>query len=193
MGEHINNPEDLSIQALIAGDRAEFARMVEVFSSRIYRLALRTVGDPQDAEDVLQETFLKANRGLANFEARSSLSTWLYKIAVNEALMILRKRKPDLRIDEEPSEEADEDPVLQLEDWCCRPETEFVNQEARSFLETSIRALPPTLKTVFQLRDIDGLSIKETAEILGISETNVKVRLMRARMKLRNSLSEYFS
>ena len=90
-----NQAPEFSLSALRAGDRAEFARLVEEYSNRIYRLALKILNDPQDAEDVLQETFIKALRALPSFEGRSSLSTWLYRIAVNEALMLVRKRRPD--------------------------------------------------------------------------------------------------
>lgn len=96
------NASEVSLDALRAGDRAAFAQLVEAYSDRIYRTAFKILGEQQDAEDVLQETFLKALRGLSSFEGRSSLSTWLYRIAVNEALMLVRKRRPDtVSVDEE--------------------------------------------------------------------------------------------
>src|SRR5512138_2969068 len=114
------SPATISVDALKAGDRAEFAGLVETYSNRIYRLALKILNDPQDAEDVLQETFIKALRSLPAFEGRSSLSTWLYRIAVNEALMVVRKRKPEVQsVDQDQeSDEGDLEPI-QIVDWCC--------------------------------------------------------------------------
>lgn len=186
----------LSLEALKQGDRHELARMVDLYSDKIYRLALKFTNNPQDAEDVLQETFLKAMRALPEFEGRSSLSTWLYRIAVNESLMLLRKQKPDLALDtpaeEEDSEEGGSSNGLILADWCCLPEEELLSEESRRFLDQAIQQLPATLRSVFILRDIEGLSIRETADLLGLTETNVKTRLLRARLFLRQQLSRYF-
>lgn len=186
----------LSLEALKQGDRHELARMVDLYSDKIYRLALKFTNNPQDAEDVLQETFLKAMRALPEFEGRSSLSTWLYRIAVNESLMLLRKQKPDLALDtpaeEEDSEEGGSSNGLILADWCCLPEEELLSEESRRFLDQAIQQLPATLRSVFILRDIEGMSIRETADLLGLTETNVKTRLLRARLFLRQQLSRYF-
>jgi RNA polymerase sigma-70 factor (ECF subfamily) len=186
----------LSLEALRKGDRHELARMVDLYSDKVYRLALKFTNNPQDAEDVLQETFLKAMRALPEFEGRSSLSTWLYRIAVNEALMLLRKQKPDVAL-ETPNEEDDSEENLSsngliLADWCCLPEDELLSEESRRFLDEAIQQLPATLRSVFILRDLEGLSIRETAELLGLTETNVKTRLLRARLFLRQQLSRYF-
>ncbi len=193
MSDQTQQPS-LSVEALRSGDRAEFARFVEAYSTQIYRLALRILSDPQDAEDGLQETFLKAYRSLPEFEGRSSLSTWLYRIAVNEALMLARKRKPDtVSIDEQAETAEGELEPMQITDWCCLPENELLSAEARRFLDQAIDRLPETLRVVFVLRDIQGLSIKETAEALELSETAVKTRLLRARLNLREQLSSYYS
>ena len=101
------NQEDFSLDALRAGDRAEFSRVVDAYSGKLYRLALRMLNQPQDAEDVLQDTFLKAFRHLDRFDGRSSLSTWLYRILTNEALMVLRRKHPDMVSIDEPKETAD--------------------------------------------------------------------------------------
>ena len=184
----------ISLEALKAGDRAEFARLVETYSDQVYRLALKILGDTQDAEDVLQETFIKALRSISNFEGRSSLSTWLYRIAVNEALMIIRKHKGDVvSIDEEKVDEEGQAEPVEIVDWCCLPESELMGAEARGFLDQAIQRLSPALSAVFVLRDIQGLSVRETAEALNISEVAVKTRLLRARMKLREELSVYFA
>lgn len=195
MNDTTTNTGTVSLDALKAGDRAEFARMVDIYSPRIYHLALKILADPQDAEDVLQETFLKALRSLRDFEGRSSLSTWLFRIAVNEALMLVRKRHPEaVSLDEpgDPDGEEEREP-LQITDWCCLPEKELESAESRRQLDRAVERLPSTLKVVFILRDIEGLSIKETAEALNLSEVTVKTRLFRARMKLREDLSVYFA
>ncbi len=186
-------PPAISIDALKAGDRAEFARLVEMYSDQVYRLALKILGDAQDAEDVLQETFIKALRSVAGFEGRSSLSTWLYRIAVNEALMTIRRRKGEtVSIDEEKEDSEGQTEPVEIVDWCCLPESEMMSAEARGFLDAAIQRLSPALSAVFVLRDIQGLSVRDTAETLNISEMAVKTRLLRARLKLREELSAYF-
>jgi RNA polymerase sigma-70 factor (ECF subfamily) len=184
---------DFSLDALKAGDPEEIRRFVEANSEAVYRLALRMLGDAQDAEDVLQETFVKALRGLKSFEGRSSLSTWLFRIATNEALMLLRKKKPEtVSIDAEREDEEGQLEPIQLVDWCCMPEHELLSGESKQHMEAAIQKLSPALRAVFELRDIEGLSVKETADVLAVSEAVVKTRLLRARLKLREDLSAYF-
>lgn len=185
--------QELSLQLLRSGDRTEIARLVDGHSLKIYRLALKMLANPQDAEDVLQNTFLKAIQALPTFEGRSSLSTWLYRIAVNEALMIIRKEKPEIEIDLQSNDDNDETPALtQFTDWCCLPEWELVSTEAKNHFDNAIQQLSEKLRVVFILRDIEGLSIYETSKALDITETTVKTRLLRARLKLRELLSEYY-
>lgn len=190
----MSGSEQFSIEALRLGDRSEFARLVETFSGSIYRLALKMLGNPQDAEDVLQNTFLKALQGFKTFEGRSSISTWLYRIAVNEALMLIRKHKPQVLLSDMEVEDEDSNEFTPVEftDWCCLPEEEFVSTESRRALDDAIQRLPETLRVVFLLRDIEGLSIQETCEALGLSDTAVKTRLLRARLRLRELLSAYY-
>jgi RNA polymerase sigma-70 factor (ECF subfamily) len=185
---------DFSIDALRRGDRDEFARLLEAFSGPIYRLAFKMLGNAQDAEDILQNTFLKAFQHLGGFEGRSSLSTWLYRIAANEALMSLRRKRPEVTMtDVAPEEGTDDDYApLQFTDWCCLPEEEFFSAEARLALDEAVRRLPETMRIVFLLRDIQGLSIQETSQVLDLSETAVKTRLLRARLRLREDLSSYY-
>lgn len=186
-------PNEISLEALIAGDRAEFARLVDEFSSPIYRLGLRMLGNPQDAEDVLQNTFINALTHIHNFEGRSSLATWLYRIASNEALMLIRKKKPEFNLDDVEGGDEDEDlKPTQFVDWSALPEHELLSGEGKRFLDEAIRTLPESLRIVFLLRDVEGLSIKETSDALNLTETNVKTRLLRARMALRESLSAYY-
>jgi RNA polymerase sigma-70 factor (ECF subfamily) len=186
------NIPEFSIELLQAGDRVEFARMVEAYYGPIYRLALKMLGDSSDAEDVLQNTFLKALQYLPTFEGRSSFSTWLYRIAANEALMLLRKRRPTVPVDENPDDDEDGFMPAQFSDWCCLPEQDFLTAESKRQLDQAIQKLPETLRVVFLLRDIEGLSIRDTSEALGLSETAVKTRLLRARLQLRESLSTYY-
>src|SRR4030043_1371215 len=185
--------EGFSLKALQAGDPEEFSRLVNAYSSKIYRLATKMLSQQQDAEDVLQETFIKAYRGLKSFDGRSKISTWLFRIATNEALMVLRRKHPDTVSIDEPleTEEGEQEPV-QIVDWCCLPENELLSEELRGRLDEAVQKLPESLRVVFLLRDINDLSTHETAEVLGLSDTAVKTRLSRARLRLREELSVYF-
>ncbi|MCC6800640.1 MAG: sigma-70 family RNA polymerase sigma factor [Anaerolineae bacterium] len=182
------------VARLKAGDQAAYAQLVEEQAARIYRLALRMMGNETDAEDVLQETFLSAFRSIDSFEERSSLSTWLYRIATNAALMRLRRKEPEQVSVDEPLERDDGDLLpRQFFDFCCLPEDDLLRDEARAEMLRAIDGLPATLRSVFVLRDIEGLSTEETANALDLSISAVKSRLMRARLKLRERLSTYFS
>ncbi len=191
--ENILTEDGFSLTALQAGDKVEFARLVDAYYQVIYRLAVKILGNPQDAEDILQETFIKAFRYLPDFNGRSRLSTWLYRIATNEALMLIRRRKPDAISIDEPrnGDEQDQEP-LQIVDWCCMPEQEMLSSESREYLDQAIESLPTSLRVVFVLRDIEGLSTLETGEVLNLSETAVKTRLSRARLRLREELTRYY-
>lgn len=186
--------ELVDLEALKAGDKRAFAALVDAYSPRLYRLALRMLGDPLEAEDVLQDTFLKAFRGLDKFEGRSQMGTWLYRIAANEALMRLRKREPTMvSMDQEIEQPDGTELPRQLEDWCCLPEGEFMTAEAQEQLDRAVERLSPALRAAFVLRDLQGLSTREAAETLGISEAALKTRLSRARLELREQLTSYFS
>jgi RNA polymerase sigma-70 factor (ECF subfamily) len=184
---------NLNLDAMRAGDRQEVARLVDAAYPAIYRLALRMVDNEQDAEDVLQETFIKVMRALPGFKGRSALTTWIYRIAVNEALMLMRKRKGNMvSIEDDGDDDGEEGEGMHIVDWCCLPEAEFVSAETRQHLDRAVQQLPPRLRMVFLLRDIEGFSVAETAELMKISEANVKTRLVRARLKLREMLTVYF-
>jgi RNA polymerase sigma-70 factor, ECF subfamily len=185
---------EISVEAIRAGDTHEFARLVDAFSGPLHRLALKMLGNEPDAEDVLQNTFLKAFQHIGDFEGRSMLSTWLYRIASNEALMLLRKRRPEISFTDAAAQDDEDktpDPV-QFADWCCLPEEEFLTTESQAAMDRAVQHLPETLRIVFILRDIENLSILETSQALGLSETAVKTRLLRARLRLREELSGYF-
>lgn len=180
------------IDRLSAGDQAAFAELVEKTSAKVYGLALRMLNNEQDAEDVLQDTYIKAYRALPEFERRSSITTWLYRIAANEALMVIRKRKPIGQSVEIDDDEEDVESLPEIVDWRGLPENELLSAETRKVLQDEIDRLSEPLRMVFILRDVEGFSGKETAEILGIKENAVKTRLVRARLKLRDALSGYF-
>src|SRR4030043_572683 len=185
--------EGFSLDALQEGNPEEFSRLVDAYSVKIYRLAIKMLNQQQDAEDVLQETFYKAYRGLKSFDGRSKLSTWLFRIATNEALMVLRRKHPEVVSIDEPFEtEEGEQETVQIVDWCCLPENELLSEESRGRLDEAVQKLPESLRVVFLLRDINDLSTHETAEVLGLSDTAVKTRLSRARLRLREELSAYF-
>lgn len=189
-------PNEISLEKLIVRDRSEFARLVDAYSSSIYRLGLKMLGNPQDAEDVLQNTFMNALLHLSSFEGRSSIATWLYRIAANEALMLIRKRRPEVSLEQE-SQGGEADSLENIKptifaDWSGLPEDELLSTEGKTLLDKVIQNMPETLRIVFVLRDIEGLSIKETADALNLTETNVKTRLVRARMHLRERLSMYY-
>lgn len=190
----MSEKEDFSLTALREGDRAEFARVVEAYSDKIYRLALKMLRDEQDAEDILQETFIKAYNAFEDFKGESKISTWLYRIASNEALMFLRQKK-DRQVALDAEVETDDGQTYsptRLVDWCCLPEEELVSSEAMAYLDRAVEQLTDAMRVTFLLRDVEGLSTRETAEVLDISEAAVKTRLSRARLHLRERLSGYY-
>jgi RNA polymerase sigma-70 factor (ECF subfamily) len=190
---NIEPAERALIERLRAGDKAACAECVELHADGIYRLALRMMRNETDAEDVVQETLLSAFRAIRSFDGRSSLKTWLYRIAYNAALMRLRRYAPQtVPVDDSPDDEGDA-PPRELHDWCCLPEQEFETAAARAELERAVEALSPRLREVFVLRELEELSTEETAATLGVSEAVVKTRLHRARLWLRDRLSAYFS
>jgi RNA polymerase sigma-70 factor, ECF subfamily len=186
-------PESELVIEAKAGNSEAFEELVNRYESKIFRLALRLVGNSQDAEDVLQETFLKAFEHLPEFRQDSRFYTWIVRIAVNEGLMKLRKRKSDRA---EPLEDAvdEEGQVMPREfrDWKPNPEQLLSQEEMQEVLLDAARKLPPSLRTVFMLRDVEELSTEETAEALGLTTGAVKARLFRARFQLREELSKVF-
>ena len=189
-----NNTHTIDLTALKRGDKQAFALMVDAHSDKIYRLALKMLGNEQDAEDLLQEVFIKAFKNIQGFEGRSKVSTWLYRIAVNESLMLLRKRKGvTVDIDQEYETNDGELMPRQITDWCCLPEKELMSGETRQAIDLAIQSLSDANRAAFLLRDVEGLSTQDAAEVLNISESALKVRLMRARLALREVLTTYFA
>jgi RNA polymerase sigma-70 factor (ECF subfamily) len=180
------------VTALHRGDRDACRQLVDEYGGRLYGVALRLTRNPDEAEDILQETFIDACSAVKDFEGRSSLSTWLYRIATNNSLMRLR-RKPDPTVPLDGTERmVGPDLPQQLGSWSAGPERTVLNDELRAVLESAIDDLPDTLRPAVVLRDIEGLSTRQAAEVLGISQSALKVRLHRARLQLREVLADYF-
>jgi len=176
-----------------AGDQNAFAELVNRYERKIYRLAKNITRNDEDAEDVLQDAFLKAYTHLDNFKGDSKFYTWLVRIAVNEALMRLRKRKTDRSVPlDEPVELGEETVAREIAVWEDNPEQRYSKEEWRQILDEAVDELKPDFRTVFVLRDIEELSTEETAETLGISIPAVKSRLLRARLALREMLTRQF-
>ncbi len=181
------------VESLQQGDRYACDDMVQRFSERVYNVALRLTGQPNEAEDILQETFLKACRGVEAFEGRSSLGTWLYRIATNNSLMFLRRRQaPLVSLDTSFKNDNADFMPRQLHDWHWEPESVVLSAELHQAMDEAVALLPDKLRAAFILRDLEGLSTKEAAEALDISPASLKVRLHRARLLLRESLATYF-
>jgi RNA polymerase sigma-70 factor (ECF subfamily) len=175
------------LRRIKAGDTSACAVCIESHSPSLYRMALRVVRDDAEAEDVLQETFLSAFKAIPYFDGRSSLGTWLYRIAYNTALMKLRSRRDALSLDDDAGDAM----PLQIASPDHSPDDVIVEHETAQMLGDAINTLPSTLREVFVLREMENLSTLETAQKLGISEGAVKVRLHRARQTLRKNLAGY--
>src|SRR5579872_26538 len=175
------------------GDSAAYNQLMTRYSPKIYRLAKHITQHEEDAEDVLQETFLKAFEHLGDFQGQSKFYTWLVRIAVNESLMKLRKRKSDRTVPlDEPLDTGEDTVVREIAVWDEDPEQQYSREELARILDEAVQSLKPAFRTVFVLRDIEELSTEEAAEALGISVPAVKSRLLRARLQLREKLTRFF-
>ena len=175
------------------GDAEAFTELTERYQRNIFRLAQNITQNREDAEDVLQETFLKAYQHLPEFEGHSKFYTWIVRIAVNEALMKLRKRKWDKTVWlDEPVNVGEETVAREIAVWEDNPEQRYSQQELREILDKAVNGLAAPYRTVFALRDMEGLSTEETAEALDLSIPAVKSRLLRARLQLRDKLTAFF-
>ena len=175
------------------GDTEAFSELVRHYERRVYRLAKNITRHDEDAEDVLQEAFLKAFEHLDRFQGNSAFYTWLVRIAVNEALMKLRKRKADRTVPlDEPIDLGEDVMQREIAVWEDNPEQRYSREEMQKILDDAVDTLKPDFRTVFVLRDIEELSTEETAETLGISISAVKSRLLRARLALREKLTKQF-
>lgn len=175
------------------GDLAAFTQLVEKYEGKIFRLARHITNSQEDAEDVLQETFLKAYEHLGEFQGNSKFYTWIVRIAVNESLMKLRKRKSDRSVSLDEQIDTGEDVIArEIAVWEDNPEDQYSQSELREILDEAVKSLPPIFRSVFVLRDIEELSSEETAEILNLTVPAVKSRLLRACLKLWEKLTRYF-
>jgi RNA polymerase sigma-70 factor (ECF subfamily) len=189
-----NSTDELTlVRAAKQGDVAAFEELVRRYDRNVFRIANHITHNAEDAEDVVQEAFLKAYQNLNRFQEQSKFYTWLVRIAVNEALMKLRRRRSDKTVSMDQDIETEEDTIpREIADWSPNPEQQFKQEELKEILSKTIQGLPPSFRTVFVLRDVEGLSTEETAEALDLSVPAVKSRLLRARLQLRERLTRYF-
>ena len=167
-------------------DLVAFEQLVAEYGDRVYGIALRVTGSPSDAEEVMQESFLLAFRSWAAYRGQAAPTTWLYRIAVNAALMRVRARRPEELLSEQ-------DEGLEVVDWTADAAQAVLRGELHQQLETGITRLPEDLRVTLILRDVEGLSTAETSAALDISEAAVKSRLHRARVLLRHYLTDLFA
>jgi len=173
------------------GDTKAFEELMKRTQTNIYNLGLRLLGNKEDAADIMQETYINAYENLNKFEGKSSFSTWLYRIATNNALMKLRKEKNKKISIDEIKKIGDKTYKRDISDWSENPSSYFKSNELKEVLQQAINSLPPKYKSVFILHDIEGIPISEVASILSLSIPAVKTRVHRSRMFLREKISEY--
>jgi RNA polymerase sigma-70 factor (ECF subfamily) len=193
--------DEILVERARGKDESAFEELVGRYEDKLYRLAMRFVRNETDAQEILQDAFLSAWRNLPSFEGRAQFGSWMYRVTVNAALMLLRTRNrhPEVTVD-------DVDPAVLNDavsesgqmmrasaDWSQRPDEQLQSEEVRKHIQTSVDALPDGLRTVFLLRDVEELSTEDTAEMLGLSVPAVKTRLHRARMALREAIGRYFA
>ncbi len=180
------------VHASKAGDIQAFEELVRRYDRKLLRIAQHVTNNREDAEDVVQESFLKAFQHLNQFHETAQFSTWLYRIALNESLQRLRRRRTNKEVSIDRDFQSDDDLPIDVVDWAPNPEQLYETAQLRDILRATLQALSPSLRIVFVLRDIEGLSLEETAESLQLSVSAVKARSWRARMQLRKRLTAYF-
>lgn len=183
------------IRAINSGEAHRFSELVARHEARLYNFGLRICRNPEDAQDLVQDTFINAFRYLEGFRHESRFRNWLYKVATTVCIKIRRRSKfaPDMELSLEDVMPRDGAPMPdEVPEWAKAPLDSVLNRELGERIHVALQDLPPKYRLVIALRDMEGFSTQETAEILGITETNVKVRLHRARMFLRESLRGYF-
>lgn len=186
------HPDVALVERARAGDTAAFEVLVRQYDRQIFRVAQHITQNREDAEDITQDVFMKAYGKLHQFQGNSKFSTWLTRIAVNESLMRLRKRKTSRTVSMDQDVQTEEGSIPRdFADWTPDPEQQYSSSELGDILQRTIAGLPPGFRTVFTLRDIENLSTEETAQALGLSVPAVKSRLLRARLQLRERLSRY--
>lgn len=187
------HPDLALIDRVKSGDIAAYDELVRKYERQVFRIAQHITQNREDAEDVMQDAFLKAYEKLDQFQGNAKFYTWLVRIAVNESLMRLRKRRTSRTVSMDEDIETEEGRVPRdFADWAPDPEQNYDNAELSEILRKTIQGLPRGFRVVFALRDIEGLSTEETAEALSLSIPAVKSRLLRARLQLRERLSRHF-
>lgn len=198
MTKEIDNvPEEELVQHAQQGELAAFEQLVARHQQRVYLIARRITGQPEDAEDVTQQTFLSAVEHLSSFRGEASFATWIGRIATHAALKVIRKRAGGrlLSLEEQSEASSEGEPPPHPEyiaDWRKGPAELAFDDEVRRAMDAALASLDEKYRLVFVLRDVEGASVKETAEQLGLTEANVKVRLLRARLFLREQLTRRF-
>ena len=187
--------DDLAlVHASKRGDLAAFEKLVKRYDRKLFRIAQHLTHNREDAEEVVQEAFLKAFLHLGQFREDAKFSTWLTRIAMNQSLMMLRKRRPTREVSIDNDFHSDDGNLpIDFEDWAPNPEQLYRATQLCEILRATLQELGPGLRVVFVLRDIEGFSLQETAEALGLSVIAVKARSFRARLQLRERLSKYFN
>src|ERR1700685_3724466 len=182
------------VHASKSGDVTAFEQLVKRYDRKLLRIAQSVTRNREDSQDAVQEAFLKAYQNLATFREDSKFSTWLIRITVNQSLMKLRKQRAvrEESLNEDFQTDGDMLP-MEVTDWVPNPEQLYWASELRDILIRTLEELSPILRTVFVLRDIEGLTTDQTVEVLNVSQTAVKARLWRARLQLRENLNQYFS
>jgi RNA polymerase sigma factor (sigma-70 family) len=167
------------IQRVISGEKQLYEHIIRKYNQRLYRICLSIVNEDRDIEDIMQNAYVNAYRQLESFKGKASFSTWLTRILINESLLWKKKRK---RVVEGEDTEADNKTPLK----------ELMNKELKAVLEKAVSGLPEKYRTIFVMREVEDMSVKETMDVLSLTEANVKVRLNRAKDMLRDSLSGFY-
>jgi RNA polymerase sigma-70 factor, ECF subfamily len=192
MVRHLVNEGEL-VSAAQSGDREAFSTLVTSCYQPTFRLAIGILRNREDAEDALQDAMLKAYSNLKQFQGNSRFYTWIARITINEALMMIRRRHGDRELALDEMMESDTGFLRrELEDWSNYPEKTYAQEELRRILEDALRRLSPRLCSAFRLRNVEELSVKETGARLGLSTNGVKSRVSRARSRLQKRLRHIF-
>lgn len=181
--------DEETITRVLAGEKDLYALIVSRYNQRLYRVGMSIIKDPAEVEDVMQVAYIKAYENLGKFEFKSSFSTWLTRILINESLLRLKKRKKSVTMNDDIT---NKEFYLQETVEMRTPLNEVLNSELKGMLEQAILRLPEKYRAVFIMREIENMNVAETKECLNISEANVKVRLNRAKVLLQNLLSSYY-
>lgn len=197
----VKETEELLVDRARAKDVSAFEELVSRYEDKLYRLAMRFVRNETDAQEILQEAFLSAWKNLPSFEGRAQFGSWMYRVTVNAALMLIRSRNRHPEVDVDGIDPAALSEAVDQAgqatgnggDWSLRPDHQLQSEELRGHIQKAVDALPAGLRTVFLLRDVEELSTEETAEMLGLSVPAVKTRLHRARLALRDAIGGYFA